>query len=325
MLLSIKEANELIQTGAPLAVAGSRQSLAALVSGNWIGGSIPYFMTEKGGLCDRSSVFVDSIKLPWSAFKIANYDPTSLNRLATDAFTNGFTYVILPANSDAHLQYAMNAPDFPDIFLKPVIGWIAGLHLDDLASDHAAVFDGRLGAEIRNGAVALHIELPDNFHPFVRTLNLFQPGQGPAIRFSKAGFEACTAKIGGKDVNFAAWLQQNRQDAAAPLVADYAGTAVNVSIKAIDAARGKVDFYAPVFPGVDYHVAASVGDYVENFNKLIPKDAQTVVSCNCILNYLFGKLEGRRTGGFTGPITFGEIAQQLLNQTLVYLDSGKAP
>ena len=32
------------------------------------------------------------------------------------------------------------------------------------------------------------------------------------------------------------------------------------------------------------------------------------------------KLEGKKTGAFTGPITFGEIAYQLLNQTLVYLE-----
>ena len=43
-------------------------------------------------------------------------------------------------------------------------------------------------------------------------------------------------------------------------------------------------------------------------------------SCNCILNYLYGDLEGKKTGGFTGPVTFGEIAYILLNQTLVKLD-----
>lgn len=325
MLLSIKDANELISTGAPLTIAGARPVLASLASGNWIGGSIPYFMTETGGLCDRERVFVNKIALPWSAFKIVNYDPASLPRLATDAFANGFTYVIIPANSDAHLNYAMNAPEYPEIFLKPVIGWIAGMHLDDLAGDHAAVFDGRLGAAIRNGAVALHIELPEDYHPFVRTLNLFSPSNGPVIRFSKAGFSAYTAKIDGRDANLANWLLQNRADPSLPLVADYAGTHVNVSVKSIDADSGKVEFYAPVFPGVDYQVAAPVGDYVESFKRLIPSDAQTVVSCNCILNYLFGRLEGRKTGDFVGPVTFGEIAHQLLNQTLVYLDGGRNP
>ncbi|WP_340301592.1 DUF6976 family protein [Roseobacter sp. HKCCD5988] len=28
-------------------------------------------------------------------------------------------------------------------------------------------------------------------------------------------------------------------------------------------------------------------------------------SCNCILNYLYGEMEGKSVSGFTGPMTFG--------------------
>lgn len=42
-------------------------------------------------------------------------------------------------------------------------------------------------------------------------------------------------------------------------------------------------------------------------------------SCNCILNYVYAGLEGKRTGTILGPITFGEIAHQFLNQTIVRL------
>lgn len=44
-----------------------------------------------------------------------------------------------------------------------------------------------------------------------------------------------------------------------------------------------------------------------------------VFACNCILNFLYSELEGKSTGAITGPITFGEIADQLMNQTLVYV------
>jgi hypothetical protein len=37
------------------------------------------------------------------------------------------------------------------------------------------------------------------------------------------------------------------------------------------------------------------------------------------LNYLYANLEGKKTGHIVGPMTFGEIAYMLLNQTLVYL------
>jgi len=42
-------------------------------------------------------------------------------------------------------------------------------------------------------------------------------------------------------------------------------------------------------------------------------------SSNCILNYLYGELEGKKIKNVTGPITFGEIGYMLLNQTLTFL------
>ena len=45
-----------------------------------------------------------------------------------------------------------------------------------------------------------------------------------------------------------------------------------------------------------------------------------IFSCNCILNYLYGNLEGKTTPPYAGPVSFGEVAYQLLNQTLVYCE-----
>jgi hypothetical protein len=320
MLVTIQEANKLISRGTCLAIAGSSESLTQLQPGNWIGGSIPYFMTSAAGaLCDRTRVYIDEVLLPVSRWKIQTYTAATLGKLATDAYTNGFSYIIIPANSKAHLEYALHAPEYPEIFLKPVIGWIAGVHLDDLQKAAPVVFDGRSAACLGEGAVVLHVELPARYQPMVHTVNLFRPGTGPAIQFAQAGFEASKANVDGKPVDFAAYLQKTAADASLPLVADYAGTNINVSIKAIDAAAGKVSFYAPVFPGVDYHLASPVADYVEMFAREVPKNARPLLACNCILNYVFGKLEGKQTSPFVGPITFGEIAHQLVNQTLVYL------
>jgi hypothetical protein len=64
-----------------------------------------------------------------------------------------------------------------------------------------------------------------------------------------------------------------------------------------------------------------VADYVKSFAASMPAGSvNTAFSCNCILNYLYADLEGKKTGSITGPITFGEIAYQLLNQTLTYLE-----
>jgi hypothetical protein len=74
---------------------------------------------------------------------------------------------------------------------------------------------------------------------------------------------------------------------------------------------------------VRYKHAKEVADYASAFTEQLQKiglaEKSVVFSCNCILNYLYSGLEGKNTAPFVGPITFGEIAYQLLNQTLVYL------
>ena len=107
-------------------------------------------------------------------------------------------------------------------------------------------------------------------------------------------------------------------DTQLPLVANYMGTSVNVSIQSKDLEIAKL--YAPVFTDVKYRFAKPVGSYSERFAEAIPDDLSNLAfSCNCILNYLYGNLENRRTGAITGPMTFGEIGYQLLNQTMVYV------
>jgi hypothetical protein len=80
-----------------------------------------------------------------------------------------------------------------------------------------------------------------------------------------------------------------------------------------------VELYAPVFPGINYAFAKPVGDYAEAFTREFASHSHdgAVFSCNCILNYLYGDLEGKVVAGAAGPVTFGEIAYSLVNQTLV--------
>ena len=100
-----------------------------------------------------------------------------------------------------------------------------------------------------------------------------------------------------------------------------------MSLKSINAPNGRVEFFAPVNSGVEYNLASPIEDYVSHFeNRLKTVSPDNVLfSCNCFLNYVHCKLEGRRTGGFVGPVTFGEIAFQLLNQTLVYIEIVEVP
>jgi hypothetical protein len=102
-------------------------------------------------------------------------------------------------------------------------------------------------------------------------------------------------------------------------VGDYSGVGVNVSVKNIEG--GTVNFYAPVFADIDYRFAVEIPDYEAAFEEMlsVTENKNSIFACNCILNFLYGNLEGKKIHGLYGAITFGEIAWQLLNQTLVYV------
>ena len=209
-------------------------------------------------------------------------------------------------------------------YMTPLVGGIAGVHLDDLGQAAPVVANGQTLVFSHDKALAVHIPLPESIYPRIDILNLFQPGGGDAIRFPSTGFSAQECFVNGQLMNLAQYLAQKGIDTRLPLVADYSGAMINVSFKAVDAAAGRVDFYAPVFDDVEYRIAEPVPDYARSFAQSLPGDALGARwSCNCILNYLYGGLEGQRTGPITGPMTFGEIAYQLLNQTMVYVNLEK--
>lgn len=239
----------------------------------------------------------------------------NLSGVYTRIPANGFALMILPAFSEIHSHFAVEAPTYKDFATAPLIGWISGIHLDDLGKDKPEVVNGETGEFLGSDGVVAHVTLPEGHYAELGIVNLFRQGSGPRIEFPMGGFSATRALVDGVDVDFAEWCRQSNIDVKLPLVADYSGAMINVSFQAIQA--GKVDFYAPVFPGVVYRQAGAIGDYPTEFAHQAP-DGTVAFACNCVLNYLYAELEGRKTT-IHGPATFGEIAYQLLNQTLSYL------
>jgi hypothetical protein len=130
--------------------------------------------------------------------------------------------------------------------------------------------------------------------------------------------------VNGVETNLAAYINQHNIDIKLPLIADYSGAAINVSIKEVDLENGVVSFYAPVFKSKKYQFAKPIFDYIKKFEiDTLDIDTNLDFSCNCILNYLYGELENKKISNVKGPITFGEIGYQLLNQTLVTLQVEK--
>lgn len=319
-LMSLSAASELLRSGRLFTVAGDEALLRKLPQGNWIGGSIPYFMGQEGGETARDKLFVTELPMSTGGAQVRFYDVTSIERVCTDAPPNGFSVIIIPAFSGMHSFYARKAPEFEDMYVKPLIGWIAGLHLDDLGKASPIVANGTTLEFDNERAVVMHVPLPDDAFARIDIVNLFEQGDGDTIRFPEMGFSAGQCEINGKPANLADYLVARNADTRLPLVADYCGAMVNVSIKGIDKENHAVDFYAPVFDDIEYRIARPVPSYEQAFVAAMPDAAeQASWSCNCILNYLYSELEGKRTGPLTGPMTFGEIAYQLLNQTLVYM------
>ncbi|MBP7687593.1 MAG: hypothetical protein KA765_06790 [Thermoflexales bacterium] len=320
-LYEVTEVKAMIARGKRLLLAGEETLLRQLPAGNWIGGSIPYFMTEQGGLSTQYRIYVTELPDFITDATVKVYDTATLSQVYADMPPNGFSVIIIPAFCATHLDFALHAPEYPGFALRPLIGWISGVHLNEMGKVTPKVFNGQTRTMLEDGAVVMHVALPLTKIAEVGILNIFEQSDGDTITFPQNGFSTRDAYINGVQTNFADYITKNRLDTDLPLVADYFGAMVNVSFEHVDMANQEVKFYAPVFAGVPYKLARPIDNYVEQFTSRIPVnlDKAPAFSCNCILNYVYSELEGKRTGNITGPITFGEVAYQLLNQTMVYL------
>jgi len=320
-LLDLSTTIEKISSGEFLIIAADESLLSQLPSRNWIGGSIPYFMADAGGEVSKDKIFVNTVSgiEGNSQPRITMYDTQSISRIATDAPDNGFTIAIVPAGSEVHAEYSQNSPSYQNMFFSPLIGWVAGVHLDDVESASAKTVFGPGAMVAADKAVAMHVSLPESQVANVHIVNLYEQGKGDKLVFPSTSFKVDSCLVNGEETSLSEYINNNNIDTRLPLVADYNGLNVNVSVQAVNA--NDVALYAPVFAEVEYQFATPVADYVNTFNTAMSDQdtSKAAFGCNCILNFLYSELEGKKTGNLTGPITFGEIAYQLLNQTLVYM------
>jgi hypothetical protein len=323
---SVADIKQKIEAGRKLLLAGDEEVLRQLPKGDWIAGTIPYFISsDQGGMVSRELICATDITDMVTSIEIVAYDQNSLARVYAEGPKHGFSFIILPAASKTHLSFALNGPNYKDFGVRPLIGWVAGVHLSDLGKKTPKVINGQTGDVIEEGALVLQAQLPEGKVAEIGIVNLFEQGDGDILTFNADGFAAKDVMVNGEKRNFAAYIVKNKLDTKLPLVADYYGAMVNISFQDVDEVEGQVKFYAPVFSGIRYKHARPVADYVKVFNDRLSKECsidseRVAFSCNCILNYLYSELEGKKTDPFTGPVTFGEIAYQLLNQTLVYLE-----
>ena len=317
MLKTPGEAIDMINSGKWLHISGNGNLLKKLPSGNWIGGSTEYFMSDGGGCVTDEKLFVREI--PYDNCKIISYDEKNIENITDDAFENGFTIAILPYESEVHKVYATRASGFKGMFAKNIVGWISGFNLSKEGAAPIAV-NGMTTESSSSKGVALHIQTPDSQMVNIGIVNIFTPNKNsPVVEFYEDGFVVDKCLVDGREAILSDYIAQNGIDTKLPLIGSYSGAGVNVSFKQIG--NGTVQFYAPVFKNIKYRFANEIGDYAKEFAEKLDqfKNAKIIFSCNCILNFLYGELEDKQVRHFYGPITFGEIAYQLVNQTLVYV------
>ena len=318
MLITLEETVALINEGRILHIAADDTLLARLPKGKWIGGTTPYFISEEGGIFTKDRLFVNEMDFA-DEVKISVYGKYNIFQVVEECYDNGLTMLIMPYGSAVAVKYAKEAPEVEELLMHPTVGWISGFDLN--GGTEAKVYDGTSGESYTDKAVAMYMKLPDGKNASINMVNIFTDDKNdPVISFSDNELSVTDCKVDGREVNFAEYIKTKGIDIRMPLVADYNGSYINTSIKGVE--DGEVSFYAPVFKNIEYRFATDVDDYAGEFRNRIDASGAVdpVFSCNCILNYQFGELNGQKIPPYTGPVTFGEVAYQLLNQTLVYCE-----
>lgn len=318
MLKTFTEAVEMINSGKLLHIAAGEKLLRRLPKGEWIGGSTEYFLEKTGGLITGD--MLDIIDFDCSTYNIAVYDADSICDMLTDAYSNGFSLMIVPHGSEVMNYYAKNAVNDKNAFLMPVVGWVSGVGVGAAPDESPVTVNGRTGEVFTDKAIVLHVSLPEDKTVVVNLVNVFSPDENsPVIRFEKDGFTVEKCYIDGVETDFSDFLKERAFNTSLPIVGDYSGENINITVRSIG--DGEVRLYAPVFKDIDYRFAMEVDNYAEKLTARISQidTENTMFACNCYLSFVYGSLEGKDVGAFYGPVTFGEIAYLLVNQTLVYL------
>jgi hypothetical protein len=318
MLKSFDETVNIISSGKLLHIAGEENLLKRLPKGNWIGGSTIYFMTENGGVTSNDKLFVT--EFDFTDFDIKTYNADELENISKDSADNGFSIVVIPHGGTTHYNFAKNSANYTDIYKKPIMGWITGGSYT-VSGFESTVVNGILGKPYTDAAVVIHVRLHDGKKAVLKIVNIFEQSDGEAITFFDEGEFVDICLADGKEVKFSEYIDKYNNNRQQPLVADYCGARINISIDSINETNGMVRMSAPVFTDIEYRFAKAVPDYEAEFLRRIKLlgDTDYVFSVNCLWNYIYGELEGKNINMY-GPVTFGEIAIKLLNQTLVYIE-----
>jgi len=321
-LFSLEEVIQKIEANKFLIVLGNDQLLKQLPKGNWIGVSAYYFMTKEKGLGTNEKLYVQDLSGYSQSVTIKSYNKDQIQDILRDRIAGGFTYLLMPPLTEVAQNYATEVLSDISLYNIPIVGFIGGAKFEDVQNgEKSYCYNGATGDVLDKDAIAIHVQLKEDFSPRVEIINIFEPNlDGPRFSFEENSFVVTDCTINKKKENLYDYMIENNIGRTYPLVSNHNGALLNCCIFQIDEETKTVYMASPTRKGKTYYLAKPFEDYVEAFQaKLNTVDkSNIVISFNCYYNYLFGKLEGKKLE-IGGPITYGEIAYQLLNQTMVYL------
>jgi len=321
-LFTLEEVSQKIQDNEFLIVLGNDQLLQQLPKGNWIGVSAYYFMTKEKGLSTNEKLYVQSLSNYSESVTIKSYNKDEIQEVLNDRVAGGFTYLLMPPFTEVSQNYALEALSERSLYDIPIIGFIGGCKFESLQKgEKSYCYNGTTRERHDEEAIAIHVKLKQNFSPRIEILNIFEPKlEGPKFVFDQNSFAVTDCTVDGQKWNFYDYMVENDMSTTYPLVSNHNGALLNCSIFQQEQDNKTVYMASPTRKGKTYYLAKRFDDYMEAFQAKFDTidKSNIVISFNCFYNYLFGKLEGKRLE-IGGPITYGEIAYQLLNQTMVYL------
>ncbi len=316
-LYSPDEVSAMIRKGDRLLLAGDIEVLSQLPQGNWIGGTTPFFILyPEYRTTAFDKIFVCPLPDYATHVAIQEYDETNIHQIYNDAPQNGFTVLIIPFGSQVSTEFALNSTSYENFATRPVCGWISGRPLETLMTEKSYIVSGSDAQPSTDKAVAMHISLPENKYAEIHIFNPYKQGKGDDISFEYSSMVLKEAVINGVKRNFAEYLREIGFDMQLPFVANYSGAMINVVCCGIG--ETEVFMSAPVFKTIDYRIAEIDSAITEP--TLI--DEQIVFSVTCIGNFIQPDICAQYLKKMNGPVVYGEIAYQLVNQTTVYVTVG---
>ena len=312
-LYTVEEVSSMILNGDKLLLAGNVGLLSQLPRGDWVGGSTPYFVLYPEQMVESDEkLFVSCLPDFIEKIEISEYDSQSIRNIYCEAPQNGFTVLIIPFGSPVFSDFAVNATGYKDFARYPLCGWVAGQPLEIIHTEKSYTASGTGPNVYSDKAVAMHISLPANKYAELHMFHPFEQSDGDVITFDYSGQIIKDAFINGVKRNLAEYLREIKFDTdSLPLVANYSGAMMNISCYAVN---DELHFSAPVLEHMEYRIA--------KINDQLPEpelDSNKIAfSVCCVINFLQPEFCRKYMKKLNGPVVFGEIAYQLLNQTTVY-------